>query len=332
MRYRLYSLAFAAVALLLSAGAFSPASAQTTQRQASIEGRVMGPDGKPVERAIVRLTEEGSYREAGRTFTDGAGRFTFFITSGNYVVEVDPVGHPNLAKSSQDVLVNPGWASGGGDSYRVNFFLKGVGPAPRPAALRFDQQVPAPAKAEYDRSLTLLSASREEAFAALRKAIELFPDYYDALELLGTEYVKDNHLEPAHVVLSKAVAVNPKGERSFYGLGVIYYKAGQYDKAIEQFNKAMALLPDNANSVLYAGLAHTKAGHYADGENALKKAYSMGAKNVPDLHLALTQIYEKTGRFREAANQLKTLLKENPTLSNREQIKKVIENYEKKAA
>ena len=80
-----------------------------------VEGRVVGPDGKAVERAIVRLLDEGGIRETGRVYTDANGRFKFEISAGAYIVEVDPVGSPGFAKQRQDVLINPGPNSRGGE-------------------------------------------------------------------------------------------------------------------------------------------------------------------------------------------------------------------------
>jgi hypothetical protein len=57
----------------------------------------------------------------------------------------------------------------------------------------------------------------------------------------------------------------------------------------------------------------------------------MGATAVPDLHLALASIYIQAKRNRDAAAQLKLLLKEVPNLRDRDKIKGLIEKLEKGA-
>ena len=59
--------------------------------------------------------------------------------------------------------------------------------------------VPAQARKEYERGAALLQKpeQRTEGLNTLKKAIELFPSYFDALELLGTEYVKGKEWEQA---------------------------------------------------------------------------------------------------------------------------------------
>lgn len=331
MRKWSWLLPLAALALLAPAGASAQSSpAGSNIVLSSVEGRVVGPDGKPVERAIVRLLDEGGIRETGRVYTDSSGRFKFTISAGQFIVEVEPVGNPELAKARQAVLVNPAPGSRGGERTFANFFLKPLA-ADRVASRgpRFEQEVPPEAQREYDRGVKLLATNTDEAYAALRKAIEAYPDYYAALEALGTAYAKDNHDDAALAVLTKAVEVNPKGERSHYALGVILYKKGRFDLSSQSFQRADAIVPDDPNTLMYLGLALVRNNQNAEAEQALKRAYQLGAKGVPELHLALTQVYINGKRHKEAAEELKLLLKETPNLRDKDKIKALIEKYEK---
>lgn len=296
----------------------------------TIEGRVTGPDGKAIDRALVRLIDEGGIREAGRVYTDSSGRYRFEITAGNFVVEVQPTSRPDLATQRQDVLVNPAPNARNGERIFVNFFLKpAAAELVAPRGPRFDQEVPPEAAREYDRALKTIGGNKEEAYAALRNALQAYPDYYAALELLGTAYVKDDHLDEAMLLLQHAVKVNPQGERSHYGLGVAYYKKNRFDLAVEAFKRADAIVPEDANTLMYLGLSQVRAGQKDAAEPTLKRAYSLGAKNVPELHLALAKIFIDAQRYKEAAAELRMLLKETPNLKDKDKIKALIDKYEK---
>jgi tetratricopeptide (TPR) repeat protein len=300
-----------------------------------IEGIVVGPDGRPVVRVIVRVFDESGFREAGRAQTNESGRFTVTVPSGRYILEADPVADPTLAKQRQEIEILGARGTStsiGGERTNISFRLKASAVAAKPTGPRFDQQVPANAKAEYDHALKAFGSNREEALEALRKALQAFPEYYDALEMLGTEYVKDNHLDHALVILIKAIEVNPKGERSHYGLGVTYYKKGQFDLAVKAFKRALEISPNSANSLLYLGLSQLRSGHATDAEPSLKKAYENGATGVPELHMALYKVYADSSRYREAANQLKTMLKEIPDFKDAQKIKELIQKNERAAA
>ena len=329
MSHRTASLVIAVLLLSAGAPALVPGASAAALQLSQVDGRVYGPDRKPVDQAVVRVYDQTGFREIGRTMTDSSGRFQFTLNAGIYVVHVDPVTNPTLAPQRQELEIIVGPNARGGERANIAFRLKPAATAPRPAGPRFDQVVPAEAKGEYDRALKIIGSNRADALAALRKAVEIYPDYYDALELLGTEYVKDDHNDAAAVVLQKAVEVNPKGERSLYALGVAHYKAGRFQPAIDAFTRATAIVSDSANTTLYLGLAHARAGHDREAEAALKQAHSLGATGVPELHLALASIYRKAGRNREAAAELRLLLKESPNLKDADKIRGLIEKYEK---
>jgi tetratricopeptide (TPR) repeat protein len=332
MIFRLLALValFAAVAFVRPAPAVAQAGSGSNFVISSIEGRVVGPDGKAVERAIVRLLDEGGIRETGRAYTDANGRFKFEITAGNYIVEVEPVGSPGVAKQRQDVLINPGPNSRGGERTFVNFFLKNTaGDIAVSRGPKFEQEVPPEAEREYQNALKVIGTNKDAGYASLRNALQAYPEYYAALEALGTSYIKDDFLNEGVVLLQKAVEVNPKGERSHYGLGVAYYKMKRYDLAVQAFQRADAIVPEDPNTMMYLGLAHVQNKEHAAGEQSLKKAYTLGAKNVPELHMALAKVYIDGKRYKEAAAELRTLLKESPNLKDKDKIQGLIDKYEK---
>jgi tetratricopeptide (TPR) repeat protein len=315
--------------LLVLAGLISSAPALALQGGV-IEGRVIGPNGQPVENAHVTLTDDG-YAPLGSKYTDAGGRFRFSVSSGVYYVDVDPAGQPYQSQR-QRVEVNPAPYSRGGEIFRVDMTLAPTRAASDRAPAtggRFAQDVPEPARKEYERGVKLLSGKRDEAFAAMRKALELYPDYYLAMETLGTELVKAGKYADAAPVLSHAVEVNPSGDASHYALGVLRYRTGKYADAATSLRHALALNPKSPNTTLYLGLALTRTGETADAETYLKRAYALGAKGVPDLHLALASIYITAKRNREAADQLRLLIKEVPDLRDRDKIKALIEKLDK---
>jgi tetratricopeptide (TPR) repeat protein len=320
----------AAVALCALLGPAAHAQTNAFSVPSSIEGRVVGPDGKGVERAIVRLLDDSGVREAGRTYTDTSGRYRLTTTAGTYVVEVQPQQNPDFASQRQEVQIIVGPNSRGGERTFLNFFLKPVAAVVATSrGPRFDQEVPPEAEREYQSGVKLLATDKEAGYKSLRNAIQAYPDYYLALETLGTAYAKDNFLDEALVLLQHAVEVNPKGERSQYALGVIYYKKGRFDLATEAFKRADAIVPEDPNTLMYLGLAQVRNKQNAEAEQTLKLAYSKGAKNVPELHMALAQVYINDKRYKEAAAELRTLLKETPNLKDKDKIQGLIDKYDK---
>lgn len=318
--------ALIAVALVAPGNATATASAQATV----IRGRIFKPDGKPLSRAIIRLFEDGTGREVGRLYSDDSGRFEFPVPPGQYIVEVDPVTDPDLEIQRQFIHAIVGPNVRGGEVTHADFWLKKKkGAAPMMGEPKFEQEVPPEAARDYRKAMETMSATPDEAHELLRKALQAYPDYYDALVALGTEYAKKDHLDHAMVVLVRALEINPKSARANYALGVTLYKKQRYDLAAKAFRRADAITADNANVQMYLGLALAKAEQNDEAETTLKRAYSLGAKGVPELHLALAQVYVAKKRYKEAAAELRTLLKETPNLADRKKVEELAERYEK---
>lgn len=115
---------------------------------------------------------------------------------------------------------------------------------------------------------------------ALKKAIEIFPDYFDALELLGTQYVKlgltqggrsREQFEIAIPILTRALAINNKAALSMYFLGLAYLKLNQLNDSIAWLQNATAQDGSNPHAYLWLGLAYGNFGSLDQSELALKR-------------------------------------------------------------
>jgi predicted Zn-dependent protease len=294
------------------------------QSGALIEGTVIGPNHRPVSQVRITVMDDG-YAVLISAMTDASGRFQARVGVGAmYYVDVEPHGQVYQSKRIQ--------IDGGSSTLRVVVELDA---AKRPhnsaptVGILFRQAVPTEARREYEVAVKLLEGKPDQAHERLRKALRLYPDYYDAMEALGSAYVNEDYLDFAVPILEHAVEVNPSGERSHYALGVAYFKLARYADAERAFGRSRELSARSVNATLYLGLTSAKLGKGDKAEAYLKSAYEMGAQRVPDLHLALASIYIDAKRFKEAIDQLDTLLREIPDLRDRNKILAVIERLKK---
>jgi tetratricopeptide (TPR) repeat protein len=200
----------------------------------------------------------------------------------------------------------------------------------------FVQEVPERAKKAYERGVSLLDAKDSDGgIAALVEAIEIFPDYYLALERIGAEFVQRKDFDRASIALTRAISINPSGHLSLYALGVTQYNQKKYSDAAEQLRRSYLLAPGSTNAPFvqfYLGLSLIKLDRPADAEAQLRRAYELGGKRIPpDVHLHLAQIYSDSKRYREAADELELFLKEAPTARDAESIRNVIKQLRAKA-
>ena len=207
---------------------------------------------------------------------------------------------------------------------------------PTTTGTTFAQNVPDDARAAYERAIESLDKRQDadHGIAELKKAVELFPTYYLALERLGGEYVKLKQYEEAVRVLNAAVEINPRGHPSMYALGVARYYLKQIPEAIELLRRSLSLAPDSPNSAfshMFLGMALLKDGKLAEAETHLKRAHEIGDKQVPDVHMYLAQMYSNSKRYKEAADELELFLKETPDARDAESIRNIIKQLRAKA-
>jgi tetratricopeptide (TPR) repeat protein len=193
----------------------------------------------------------------------------------------------------------------------------------------FIQDVPEQARKEYERAAQQLEriGLEKEGVETLKKAIEIFPTYFDALEQLGTEYVKQRDYEPAIPILTKAIEVNRRGYQSLYALSVAQYNLKQMHDAIDSMRRAITLNQKSVAANLWMGMLLRQYGKLIEAETYLKEADQLAEAKSPDVHWQLALLYNELKRYKEAADELESFFKVQPDSKDTELIKKLIKRF-----
>ena len=85
---------------------------------------------------------------------------------------------------------------------------------------------------EYYENLNL-----EKAAAEFEKAIQLAPDCFDALRMLGEIYYKLDRLSEALVYLRKARAARPDNQKTMFIKGYLHARLGEVEQAIQEWEE-----------------------------------------------------------------------------------------------
>ncbi|MDQ3652759.1 MAG: tetratricopeptide repeat protein, partial [Acidobacteriota bacterium] len=220
------------------------------------------------------------------------------------------------------------------ESFPVDFVLKrkkNQAAPDAPAGVVFGQPIPDAASAEYERGVSRLKDNKSvPGIESLKKAIEIFPDYYNALELLGTEYVKIGELNAAVPILTRAVEANRNAPKSLYALGVAHLKLGDTARAIDWLRKAAEQDANNINVHMMLGLAYGTRGALSEAEESLKKADQLSGSSLADVHLYLAGIYNKQMKYAAAVRELELYLKKEKDLKDTSRVKEMIDKIKAK--
>src|ERR1035437_8069043 len=313
----------------------------------SISGTVYDPDHRPVPNLWVELLNEMGMGNR-RVRTESNGRFEFHgIGEGRYEIKVYTTGTPFEAQS-QDVqmasMVKVMDAKGNlvssGENVYQDITLRykkgaaGNTDVPQMTEAVFVQDVPEEAKRLYKIGVKDLGSKDEQkGQQELDEAIKIFPDYYDALNALGCNYVDSKEYQKSFPYLIHAIDVNQRSFSSFYSLGYAAYKTNRLPEASEAARGAAILQPNSVNAQLWYGTLLRIIGNYDKSLEALSKAEKLSkAAPLADVHWQLFLLYSKLNKNKEAADQLETYLKIDPNTPNRKQVEDLIQKLRAKSA
>jgi tetratricopeptide (TPR) repeat protein len=269
------------------------------------------------------------------TTTGGSGLYFFQgIKQGNYYVQVRVDGTDYLPAKERIQLgegnrISATGQSTGGESVQINFSLvprRGAAPSRTPLNdVVFAQEVPEAAKISFERAERLLADKKSgEAIKVLEAALDVFPEYYLALDKLGFEYLNEADFEQAERIFDRELKVNPKSISAKSGLGVTQFKLGKMEEAVKTLEQAVVGNPSSAPTFLFLGKIYRELREYQKAEKVLLKARGLD-QNSSDIHWELALLYYyNLNRHSNAAEELEAYLKTDPKSSNRPQIEKLI--------
>jgi Tfp pilus assembly protein PilF len=146
-----------------------------------------------------------------------------------------------------------------------------------------------------------LKGNLPESAKAYEKCLEIYPDFTEARNNLGTIYQELNELAKAEAMFQKALLdpAYPTRELPYYNLARLYVLQGHLDLAMENVQKAIQTRPRLA-------MAHNLKGMILEKQNKpddAVAAYEQAVKIVPDdlqFSLNLGAAYFGTGEMAKA--------------------------------
>ncbi len=296
----------------------------TLPRAFVINGSVALPDGSPARHAIVRITgRQGFTREMP---ANDQGRFEFRdMPPGFYRLTASDPADSSLVSEPAETDTSRTAT----DYVSVTLFMRrGVGapgPAGKPGAVSVAeaaQKVPKEARKAYARGLKLKEEGKpDEAFESFSRAIELYPDYFQALSERGDIYVSRRKLQEAADDFERALKVDPHHGHALRGAGYCKLERKEFAAAAEDFERAIAADPDNFNAHLLHGIANVELDRRDAARASLRQALKLSPDGAARAHIYLANLYARERAFREAADELHAYLAINPNAPDADRLR-----------
>lgn len=324
---------------------FACTTVAVAQNANVLQGKVIMPSGtQPTTPVRVRLSFNG--RRIHETFSDLSGRFAFpGLSRGSYQLTAEGDG---LTFETTSVTADlPAYGSAP-QTFTQDIQLRPIRskPTTQPGVVNaFTQVVPPAAKQAFDVGIKLAEDGKTDAAVEnFRRAVQIFPEYFDAHLQLGNTFLKTGRFNDAIAELDRAREINPNDERTYQSFGLLLMQQKNYPIAAAIFAEAGRLNPENPmNAVMKASaLIHQAASiNENSGEDrsslitraelAIAQASSLsGGKLKPD-YLTLALFYEMKGEPERAANELDVFLKKSPQSKNANAIQSEIKRLREKA-
>jgi Flp pilus assembly protein TadD len=320
----------------------------STPRLVTITGRIIGDRyGQVAQLTEVRLEGQGS-EAIGFAYTDDLGEFTFrnvSITPGQICYVVVKVDGFKPVRQMLDTRTDLALGS------RLTIFLEpevtlkkaGNSRGETVDLRQLQAKIPAKAVDEYKKGLEESSKGNfNKAVERLERATKLAPDFYEAQNSLGLQYLRVLRFREAEAALEQARKLSPNAAEPLVNLGTVYYRegekqseAGNADESEGSFQKAADLLeeairrnPGSASAHYYLGAALYKTAVYDRAESMLHRALELDA-NMSEVQLLLVNVYTKQRRYNEALEQVTRYLDKNPKSPQRADLERIKGQLEK---
>jgi tetratricopeptide (TPR) repeat protein len=192
-------------------------------------------------------------------------------------------------------------------------------------------QIPGKAHGEYEKGCgDLRDRKFEGAENHLRKAVQLYPRYAEAMVLLGQLMAAHNRAGEALGVCTQASSVDPDFVPAYLCLADISGQLRQWNQTLEFADHAIKLDPiQNLYGHFYMAIAQFHLNQFSAAEkNSLQTIDADHLHRLPQAHLLLAQIYGSMHDLKSAATQLRAYLSVVPNSADAPGVRKSLEDLE----
>jgi len=299
---------YSAIVVVVICSASAVASGQRVPRPNGVQWQIHGQlryaqGGRPAEFILVRLESFGGGL-AGETTTDRNGRFTFTgIAPELFIVSIRVPGF-NEIQQQVDLRTNV-------TDYVQLQLVPAEKNVPIESAAKHpgvvDANVPEAARSEFEKGshAVLQENNLNKGIVHLENAVRLYPQYLEALLLLGTAYMDKQDWSKAEAALHQAIARDPKTTGAYFALGELYLRQKKYPEAETNMLSGIHLDPKSVQGHfllgrLYYGLGDlAKAGPHVGTALQLDPKFARGHLLAANILLRARQTENAIVEFEE---------------------------------
>jgi Flp pilus assembly protein TadD len=294
----------------------------------NFQGEVRYQNNLPAQFVQVELWTDGESTWRTITTTDRMGRFRVGAPCMVVQYKIDAPGYRLVwgrvdmslqpCRTSQWITLDPKATASGSTKPGV---LDG-----RIAA------IPPEAKTEFDAGQTAINADDfTGAIPHLQKAIELYPRYAEAYQLLAVAQLQTNQGPQAEVSLKKAVEIEDRMPKAQYLLGVLYAKTNRANLAEKPFTRFAELEPENPDAQFELAKVTFALNKFPEAESHARSAIALKEKNS-GVYIVLGYSLLRQKKIYEARRSFEQFLNMTPNSPMSSDVKTLIAQIDARSA
>jgi tetratricopeptide (TPR) repeat protein len=278
-----------------------------------IEGRVLLPSGQSANLNVKIILSE-LHRPLTTIYTNKHAEFRFTnLREGEYFVQA--VADEKVYEPASQRL----WL-GRSLIYQLTLTLRKKGEIAKRETgeqvvsfAELDRTAPPSAQKEYNQAVRWIGkGDARQGIEHFRRAIAIYPDYLEARNDLGAQYLKLKRFDEAAEQFSVVLEKNPDYFNSRFNLGLVLIERKDYAAAIVELKKAVAIDSAPPAPRMWIGVALLQTGDLRGAERELSRALITSGGNFIAVHYYLAQVYLRLGDSAGASRSLKAYLEGEP--------------------
>jgi Flp pilus assembly protein TadD len=194
-------------------------------------------------------------------------------------------------------------------------------------------RVPDKAREEFNKAHENLEKGRlEDANRHLARALELYPDYADALTLRGILELDHKQTEAAIADLNHAIKSDGNYALAYMVMGSALNQESKYDQAIQSLQRGESLAPEYWQAYFEMGKSYVGKGDYPAALAQLDRARNLAGAEYPLIDFFRAHALLKMKQYPEALAALQSYLQKEPQSANSERARQMLEQAQAQMA
>jgi tetratricopeptide (TPR) repeat protein len=266
--------------------------------------------GQPVPDARVELrdmTGVGSGQVVASGYTNRNGMYEVSSLPDG---QLDIVVQKNLSQANERVDLRMG-------STMLTVHLEEVvqnGDVGNNASVSIAQfKVPKKARDEFKKAQSAVDDRKiEEAQKHLAKALEIYPDFAEALTMRAIMALEADNVAAAISDLDRAIKADPSYAFGYFAMGSAFNMARRFDDALKVLNRGVALSPQSWQAYFEMSKAQIGKAEYAAAVRSLDRSEQLANGQYPLIHFLKAHALLGLKQYSDAMNELQAFIDQAP--------------------